>query len=191
MSSLEVYWAFLALIGTERIAELLVARKSARWSFARGAQEYGRRHYPFMVCLHVGLLAGCALEPSLYLRPFIPWLGWPMLGIALGCQVVRWWCVATLGRRWNTRIIVVPDLPLVASGPYRRLKHPNYAAVVIEGIALPLVHTAWITAALFTLTNAALLRHRIRLEEDALGIRSDSRRDAGSELQPWLPPALH
>jgi methyltransferase len=83
-------------------------------------------------------------------------------------QGLRWWCIATLGRRWNTRVIVVPDLPLVRSGPYRFFRHPNYVAVVVEGVALPLVHAAWITAVTFTVLNAGLLAVRIRAEDAAL-----------------------
>ena len=97
-------------------------------------------------------------------RPFIPALGWPMLAVVLAAQGLRWWCIATLGRQWNTRVVVIPDAPRVTSGPYRFLSHPNYVAVVVEGIALPLVHTAWLTAVVFTVLNAALLRTRISVE---------------------------
>ena len=86
----------------------------------------------------------------------------------MASQGLRWWCITTLGRRWNTRVIVVPDLPLVRSGPYRFFRHPNYVAVVVEGVALPLVHAAWVTAVVFTVANAALLRVRLRVENDAL-----------------------
>jgi methyltransferase len=101
-------------------------------------------------------------------RPFIAWLGWPMLALVVLSQALRWWCVATLGHRWNTLVIVVPQAPLVHRGPYRWLHHPNYVAVVVEGVALPLVHTAWLTAACFTLANALLLTVRIRVENAAL-----------------------
>jgi methyltransferase len=84
-------------------------------------------------------------------------------------QALRWWCVATLGHRWNTLVIVLPQAPLIRRGPYRWLHHPNYVAVVVEGAALPLVHTAWLTAAFFTLANALLLTVRIRVENAALG----------------------
>jgi methyltransferase len=86
----------------------------------------------------------------------------------LCAQGLRWWCIATLGRQWNTRVIVIPGAPRVTSGPYRLLSHPNYVAVVLEGVALPLVHTAWITAIGFTVLNAALLRTRIKVENAAL-----------------------
>ena len=91
-----------------------------------------------------------------------------MLLLAAASQALRWWCITTLGPRWNTRVIVVRGLPLVDGGPYRFFRHPNYVAVVVEGFALPLVGGAWITALLFTVLNAALLRVRISTEERAL-----------------------
>jgi len=81
---------------------------------------------------------------------------------------LRWWCISTLGRQWNTRVVVVPGAPRVTGGPYRLLSHPNYVAVIAEGIALPLVHSACITACVFTVLNAALLATRIRTENTAL-----------------------
>ena len=83
-------------------------------------------------------------------------------------QALRWWCIATLGPRWNTRVIVVPGLAPVRSGPYRWLSHPNYVAVVAEGVALPLVHASWVTALVFTIANAGLLAVRLRAENAAL-----------------------
>lgn len=161
-----MYYLLLLAIGIERLAELVVAKRHAKWAFAQGGKEYGREHYPAMVVIHTGLLAGCAFEA--FYRPFIPALGWTMLGLVVASQALRWWCVATLGRQWNTRVIVVPGLPLIDRGPYRWLKHPNYVAVVVEGFALPLVHTAWITAIAFTVLNAFVLFARIRSEDAAL-----------------------
>jgi methyltransferase len=158
----------VALVAVERLAELIVARRNERWSVARGAVESGAAHYPFMVVLHTGLLAGALLEAWLGHRPFIPALGWPMLALVVAAQLLRWWCIATLGRQWNTRILVVPGLPRITGGPYRVLPHPNYLAVVVEGAALPLVHTAWITAVAFSVLNAGLLRLRISAEDEAL-----------------------
>jgi methyltransferase len=126
-----------------------------------------------MVALHTGLLVGCPAEVWLADRPFVPALAWPMLAALAGAQALRWWCIGTLGPRWNTRVMVVPGLPLVTSGPYRLLRHPNYVAVVAEGVALPLVHTAWVTAAVFTVFNAALLTVRIRCENRALAAATD------------------
>ncbi|BAJ27626.1 MULTISPECIES: isoprenylcysteine carboxyl methyltransferase family protein [Kitasatospora] len=162
------YTVLIALVAAERLAELLVARRNAAWSLARGGVEHGRGHYPAMVLLHTALLAGCLLEVHYAQRPFVPRLGWPMLALALGAQGLRWWCIRTLGPRWNTRVIVVPGLPLVSGGPYRWLRHPNYLAVVVEGFALPLVHTAWATALCFTLLDGWLLATRLRCEDAAL-----------------------
>jgi len=162
------YTLLILLVGLERLAEVGVARRNAAWSRARGGVEYGSGHYPVMVLLHTGLLLGCLAETALAHRPFLPALGWPMLGLALAAQCLRWWCVAALGPRWNTRVIVVPGLPPVTRGPYRWLRHPNYLAVVAEGEALPLVHSNWITATVFTLLNAVLLATRVRCEEAAL-----------------------
>jgi methyltransferase len=160
------YGALIALVAVERLAELVVSRRNLAWARARGAREYGFGHYPFMVVLHTGLLGAALLEAAH--RPFIPALGWPMLALVVLAQALRWWCITVLGPRWNTRIIVLPGLPLVERGPYRWLRHPNYVAVVIEGIALPLVHTGWITAIAFTVLNAALLGVRISSENAAL-----------------------
>jgi methyltransferase len=166
---LTLYVAVVAATAVERLAELVVSARNARWSFERGGVESGRGHFPAMVALHTALLVACVAEVLLADRPFLAWLGWPMLALVLASQGLRWWCIGTLGPRWNTRVIVVPGLPLVDRGPYRWFRHPNYVAVVVEGIALPLVHTAWVTALVFTVLNAVLLwRFRIPAEERAL-----------------------
>jgi methyltransferase len=162
------YVLLIVAVAVERLAELVVSQRNRAWSRAHGGVEYGARHYPAMVTLHTGLLAGCPVEAIALHRPFIPNLGWPMLAIVLSAQGLRWWCIASLGRQWNTRVIVVPGAPRVTSGPYRFLSHPNYVAVVAEGVALPMVHTAWITAIGFSVLNAALLWTRIKVENAAL-----------------------
>lgn len=159
----------IAAVALERLAELVLSTKNARWAFARGGVESGQGHFPPMVVLHAGLLVACLIEVHAADRPFLPALGWVALTVALASQGLRWWCIAALGPRWNTRVIVVPGLPLVDRGPYRWLRHPNYVAVVAEGVALPLVHSAWVTALTFTVLNAILLlRFRIPVEERAL-----------------------
>lgn len=165
---MRAYTGLVLLVGCERLAELVITRRNAAWSLARGGVEYGRGHYLPMVVLHGGLLVACLVEPTLARRPFLPRLGWPMVAAVLAAQALRWWCIATLGRSWNTRIIVVPGRSLVRRAPYRWLRHPNYVAVATEGAALPLVHTAWATAAAFTGVNALLLAVRIRRENAAL-----------------------
>lgn len=166
-----LFTAFVLATGVERLVELVISKRNAAWAFARGGVESGRGHFPAMVALHTGLLVGALAEVWLLDRPFLPGLGWPMLVLAVLCQAGRYWVIASLGRQWNTRVIVVPGMPLVRRGPYRfaGLRHPNYWIVAIEGVALPLVHTAWITALVFTVLNAILLLgFRIPAEERAL-----------------------
>ena len=168
VTGLAFFTILTALVGLERLAELVVSRRNAAWSLAHGGFETGREHYPVMVLLHTGLLAGMLIEAWVR-RPEVPAsLAYAMLALVLASQGLRWWCIATLGRRWNTRVIVVPGLPLVRSGPYRFLSHPNYVAVVVEGVALPLVHAAWLAALVFTAANAVLLTVRLRVENAAL-----------------------
>ncbi len=168
MTSLTVFTVLVVLVGLERLAELVVSKRNAAWSKEQGGVETGFSHYPVMVVLHTGLLVGALVEA--YARePSVPSaLAWSMLLVVVLTQALRWWCIATLGRRWNTRVIVVPGLAPVTTGPYRFLSHPNYVAVVLEGVALPLVHAAWITAVVFTVLNAVLLTVRIRVENAAL-----------------------
>ena len=162
------YALLVAVVGLERIAELVVSKRNLAWSRARGGVEFGSGHYPAMVILHTGLLLGCLAEVFWLDRPFMPMLGWPMLAVVIAAQALRWWCIATLGQQWNTRVVVVPGAPRVTGGPYRLMSHPNYIAVIVEGIALPLVHSAWITACVFTVLNAVLLTTRINTENAAL-----------------------
>jgi methyltransferase len=162
------FTVLIVAVGLERLAELVVSTRNAAWSAERGGVETGAGHYPVMVVLHTGLLVGALAEVWLRRPAFVPALGLTMLALVLASQALRWWCIASLGRQWNTRVIVVPGLPRVTGGPYRLLSHPNYVAVVVEGFALPLVHSAWITAVVFTVCNAALLTVRIGVESRAL-----------------------
>ena len=162
------YVLLIAAVACERVAELVVSKRNLAWSRTRGGIEFGTAHYPAMVTLHTGLLVGCLAEVFWLHRPFLPGLGWPMLAIVIGAQALRWWCITTLGQQWNTRVVVIPGAPRISGGPYRLLPHPNYVAVIAEGIALPLVHTAWITALVFTVLNGALLATRITTENTAL-----------------------
>ena len=168
VTSLAFFTVVVALVAVERLVELVVSKRNAAWSMARGGRESGRGHYAVMVVLHTGLLVGMLVEAWVR-RPVVPvGLAVTMLVLAVASQGLRWWCIATLGHRWNTRVIVVPDLPLVAAGPYRFMRHPNYVAVVVEGFALPLVHACWLTALVFTIANAFVLAVRLRVENAAL-----------------------
>jgi methyltransferase len=163
-----VYLALLALVSCERGVELVISRRNAAWALRHGGVEYGARHFRWMQVLHASFLVACAAEVVLWARPWHPLLGVPMLVALLAAQALRYWAIATLGRRWTVRVIVLPGEPAVRDGPYRYVRHPNYLAVIVEGIAIPLVHTAWVTAVVFTLLNAVLLTVRIRCEEQAL-----------------------
>ncbi len=159
----------IVVVAFERLAELIVSQRHVTWALAHGGVETGQRHYPPMVALHTGLLVACLVEVHVADRPFLPALGWTALVLVVAANALRWWCIATLGNQWSTRVIVVPGVALVRRGPYRWLSHPNYVAVAVEGAALPLVHTAWVTAVAFTVLNAILLLgFRIPTEERAL-----------------------
>ena len=163
-----VYYALLVVIIFERLAELVVSQRHAAELLRRGGVEYGQRHFPVMVALHAALLVGCWVEPIALRRAFVPALGYPMIALVVAANALRWWCIATLGPRWTARVIVLPGMPVVKAGPYRWFAHPNYVAVVVEGAALPLAGSAWITACTFTALNAALLTVRLRCETRAL-----------------------
>ncbi len=162
------YVVLIMTVAALRLVELGVARQNLLWAKRNGGVETGAGHYPAMVALHSGLLLGCLLEVPLAGRQFAPALGWSMLALLLAAHALRWWCISTLGAQWNTRVIRVPRAPVVTGGPYRWLRHPNYLAVAAEGIALPLVHSAWLTALTFTVLNAWLMRVRLQAENAAL-----------------------
>ncbi len=168
MTSVGWYSLFVAVIALERVAETIVSSHNVRRAFARGGVEAGASHYPAMVALHAALLASSLAEVWLLRRPWIPWLGVAMIGVVAAAMALRYWVIWVLDGRWTTRVVYVPGDPLVAAGPFRWVRHPNYAAVVAEVAAIPLVHGAWLTAVVFTLANAALLRRRIRVEEELL-----------------------
>lgn len=166
-----LYTIFVLATGLERLYELRISKINARIAMEQGGNEVGRGHFPWMVALHTSLLVGAIAEVWIFDRPFIIWLGIPMLIITLACQFARYWIISTLGWQWNTRVIVVPGAQRIRRGPYRFrwLRHPNYWIVVIEGIALPMIHTAWVTAVIFTILNAILLLgFRVPTEDEAL-----------------------
>ena len=168
MGSVAVYLGIIGLTAIERIVELIVGKRNTAWSLSQGGVEYGQGHWPWMVTLHTIFLFACAGEVLWFATVFSPTVGTTMITLAIACQVLRWWCIQTLGYRWNPRVIVVPGLPAVQGGPYRFFPHPNYVAVALEGIALPMIHGAWRTAVGFTILNTILLSVRIRCENKAL-----------------------
>jgi methyltransferase len=157
----------VALVAIQRMLELRLSRRHERILRARGAVERGREHYPLMVGLHVLWLLSTLVE-GLLRGPDIP-VYWPVpLALFLLAQLLRYWAILSLGDYWNTRVLVVPGTRLVARGPYRYLRHPNYAVVIVEIATFPLIFGDWITALVFSILNAALLFVRIRTENRAL-----------------------
>lgn len=169
MISENTYLVILVLIAGERLFELFLSQRNARRAFARGAMEVKQRHYVFMVAFHSLFLVACATESLLWQRTFPPVLAWCALGLAIFAQALRYSAVWSLGDRWNTKIIVQPGEQPVAHGPYRWIRHPNYLAIVLEIIAIPMIRGAWVTALLFSIGNLPLLAVRISVEEKALG----------------------
>lgn len=163
-----LYTGLVALVSMGRLAELRIAGRNRSRLLARGGVEAAPEHYRWMVLLHGAFLFACVLEVWLLDRPFLPALAAAMLAVQILAVALRWWVIRTLGARWTTRIVVLPGAPPVAAGPYRWIRHPNYLAVGLEIAALPLIHAAWWTAAVFSVFNAFLLRVRIRAEERAL-----------------------
>lgn len=162
---------YLCLVGfvvVLRLAELALAKRNANRLMARGAIEAGRPVYPWMVAVHTLWLIACVAEVWWLDRPWKPALGWLAVAALVAAWGLKAWAVGTLGERWTTRVLTLPGEPPVRRGPYQWFRHPNYLAVIIEIAALPLVHSAWLTALAFSFANALVLRARIRDEEEAL-----------------------
>lgn len=155
--------AILAFVTLQRLGELVLARRNTHILLTRGAHEKGAGHYPLIVLVHAAWLASLW-----WLAPGRP-VNWLLISVFLLLQAGRLWVLATLGARWTTRIIVMPGETLVTRGPFRLLRHPNYAVVAGEIAVLPLAFGLWQVALLFSLLNAAILAVRIRAEERALG----------------------
>lgn len=170
-------WYFTLLLGFAllRAAELVVSTRHQAQLLEEGGKKIAEPTYPLMVAVHLGLFIGSAYEVWRYERPFLPVLGWSMLGLLALCVAGRLWVWQSLGPQWNTQIMTT-SRPITTTGPYRYVRHPNYTIVIVEIGALPLAHSAYITAFICSLINAFVLHHRIRLEEAALLMRPDYRR---------------
>jgi methyltransferase len=165
----KAYLVILALVAGERISELFLSRRNARRAFARGAIEVKQRHYPFMIAFHTLFLVSCAAESLLWQRDLPAIVTWGALAVAVVAQALRYAAVWTLGDRWNTKVIVEPGEQPVTTGLYRWIRHPNYLAIAVELVAIPMIRGAWITALVFSLVNLPLLAVRISVEERGLG----------------------
>jgi methyltransferase len=182
------YLALVGLFALERVAELVIARRNARRAIEAGAVEVGRGHYAVMVPFHAAFLVSCAAEALAFpARP--PAAAAGAAALAVAAQGLRWWSVAALGGRWNTRILVVPGAAPVTRGPYRFLRHPNYVAVAVELAALPLAWGSWRTALAFSVGNGLLMAVRVPAEERALGAAYAAAFDGTPRFVPSRPRA--
>lgn len=158
----------LASVGLERLVELQLSRSHQVELARSGARKHRDPQYCWMVALHTGVLIGAAMELILLHRPFIVSLAVPALLLFLLATLLRWWVIRTLGIHWNTEVVDSACLGVVSDGPFRWIRHPNYLGVFVELIALPLIHTAWITAAVAAAGNTLILRNRLHIEERLL-----------------------
>lgn len=162
------YLILLAVVGIERLLELRVSGRHQRELATLGARKHNDLQYHWMIALHAAVLVGAGLEVILLHRPFIPWLAISAVVLFAFATILRWWVIRTLGIQWNTEVMDSAPLGVVSSGPFRWIRHPNYLGVFFELIALPLIHTAWITAVFAAVGDVFVLRNRIRIEESVL-----------------------
>ena len=162
------YLALLALVGIGRLAEMGISRRNQRQLAKQGVRKVAEPHFRWMVILHGGVLVAAAAEVVILHRPLIPALAIPMGVLFLLANLLRWWVIRTLAGHWNVEVMASSHVGVVTSGPYRWVRHPNYVAVVAELFALPMIHTAWITALVGTLADLEILRRRLRVEDGVL-----------------------
>jgi methyltransferase len=183
--------AFLSLllaVGLLRLVELRISRRHQQEMLERGAAKVVDPKFRWMVVLHASVLLGAALEVVLLRRPYLPVLAAAMFVVFLTANLVRWWVIRTLGKHWNVQVIDSTRLGVITSGPFRYVRHPNYAAVFAEMLALPLIHTAWITAVAGALAHIAVLCQRLATEERVLFANPDYR--AAMSSKPRFLPGL-
>jgi methyltransferase len=168
MAMTAAYLALLAVVGIGRLVELRISRRNQRQLEKQGCRKIFEPRFRWLVCLHGGVLVSAATEVLLLHRPLISALAVTMGMLFVLANVLRWWTIRTLAERWNVEVMTSSPVGVVIAGPYRWVRHPNYAAVVVELFALPMIHTAWITALAGTAAYLEILRHRLRLEEDML-----------------------
>lgn len=161
------FWIFFAFLISQRVLELFLAKRNEQIVKSRGALEFDRDGYKYIVATHVAFFISLVLEKFLLRRELNRF--WVLfLLIFLLAQVLRYWAISSLGAYWNTKVLVVPDSQRTTKGPYRYLKHPNYVAVVVEIAVIPLIFSCYLTSILFSIFNLILVRRRIRIEENAL-----------------------
>lgn len=168
-NSTTLFIVIIALVALQRLMELVIAKDNEKWLRAQGAIEYGKSHYKYIVALHTLWFVSMLVEYTLRRDVKLTNVSVVLVGVFILLQGVRVWTLSSLGKYWNTKILVVPNAQLVRKGPYKFLKHPNYIVVILELLVLPLAFHLIITAALFSVLNAAVLYVRIKEENKALG----------------------
>ncbi|MCA1054579.1 hypothetical protein LCM10_06235 [Rossellomorea aquimaris] len=158
---------FFAILIIQRVAELVIARKNEQWMKERGAKEFGQSHYQFMVMIHSAFFVSLLIEGGIYHTGVHPLWKYLLAGFLL-TQAGRIWVISSLGKYWNTKIIVLPDTEVVAKGPYKLFRHPNYLIVTVELVLIPLLFNAYWTLIIFAVLNQLILFTRIPVEERAL-----------------------
>ena len=186
--SVIVFLGLLLAVALLRLVELRISKRHQAEMAGHGAAKVDEPRFRWMVLLHTAVLIGAGLEVVLLKRPFIPWLAASMFVIFLAANAVRWWVIRSLGEHWNVQVVDSTRLGVITSGPFRYVRHPNYAAVFAEMLALPLIHTAWITAALGSLAHIGVLAQRLSTEERVLFANPDYR--AAMTGKPRFLPGL-
>ena len=166
--TLPAFTGLVCAVGVIRLVELVISQSRRAAMRSRGAAPVSERHFLAMVLLHTGILVASIAEAWLSGRAAVPWLVLPALTVLLGASLLRWWVIATLGPHWNVRIMASLSMGVVTGGPYRFVRHPNYVAVFLELLALPLVHGAYVTAIVGALVHVWVLAQRIRAEDEFL-----------------------
>jgi methyltransferase len=162
------YLLFLVLVAAERLAELVLSRRHQRAMEAEGVEKVPERHFRWMVLVHAGVLVAAYVEVALLHRVFDPMLA-ALMGVLFAVATgLRVWVIRTMRTQWNVEVMASASLGVVTDGPYRFIRHPNYVAVVLELVAIPLMHGAWLTAVVGTLANAWVLAKRLEVEERVL-----------------------
>lgn len=168
-----LFLALLLAVAAMRIFELRISKKHQQEMTARGASRVKDPNFRWMAMFHTLVLIAAAAEVVFRYRPFIPALAYPMIALFVCANIVRWWVIRTLGEHWNVQVMDSTGLGVITSGPFRYVRHPNYAAVFVEMIALPLIHTAWITALAGAVAHVIVLALRLRTEERVLFANPD------------------
>lgn len=162
------YLGLIGLVALQRVGELILSERHIRKLEACGAREVGARHFRWMVIGHAAFLVSSALEPWLGDRHFQPVIGSAALAVLAAAQLIRYWTIRSLGVLWTARVMAVPGVERIRSGPYRWIRHPVYLVVAVEIVALPMVFGGWMTAVTFSLVNSAILAVRITVENSVL-----------------------